>query len=78
MSNSKLSFALKDTRGKESTTLTFVVVAFIVVIVKYILAGFTIMGSTIPDMTGIEFAAAFGAVLSVWQYRETKAKAIDG
>lgn len=73
---SAMKFTLKDTRGKESTTLTFVVIAFLVVVIKFLLAGLTLFGKEIPPMTGIEFAAAFGAVLSVWQYRETKSKSI--
>ena len=73
-----IKLTLKDSRGKESTTLSFVVIAFLVVVVKFLLAGLTLFGKEIPLMTGSEFAFAFGAVLSVWQYRETKSKSIDG
>ena len=69
-------FTLKDTRGNESTTLTFVVIAFLVVVLKFLLAGLTIYGKAIPEMTGLEFAAAIGAVLSIWQYREVKSKSL--
>jgi len=70
-------FTLKDTRGKESTTLSFVVVAFVVVVIKFLLASLTIFGVEFPDMTGSEFGLAIGAVLAIWQYRETKAKSVE-
>ncbi len=75
---SAIKFTLKDTRGKESTTLSFVVIAFLVVVIKFLLAGLTLFGKEIPPMTGIEFAAGIGAVLSIWQYRETKSKLTGG
>lgn len=71
---SAIKFTMKDTRGNESTTLSFVVTAFLVVIVKFLFAGFSIMGSEVPAMSGNEFAMAIGAVLAIWQYRETKSK----
>ncbi len=69
---------LKDSRGKESTTLSFVVIAFLVVVIKFLFAGLSVFGSEVPAMSGYEFALAIGAVLSIWQYRETKSKTASG
>ncbi len=64
-----------DSRGKNSKTLTFVTIAFIVVIVKFVLAGLVIpVLGTVPVMGGGEFAAAIGAVLGIWTAREWKDK----
>lgn len=62
---------LKDTRGKESITLTLVVVSVVVVWVKFAFSGLTLgaMGA-LPPMDGIEFGTAIGALLGVWWGRE--------
>jgi len=70
-------FTLKDTRGKESTTLAFVVVSFVVVVIKFLLAGLTLFGMSVPEMSGTEFGIAITGILSIWQYREAKAKSFD-
>jgi len=64
-----------DSRNKESTTLLFVAVAFVVVIIKFVLAGLSLgVLGVVPAMSGGEFAMAVGAVLGVWLTREWKEK----
>lgn len=66
---------MKDSRGNPSITLTFVTVSLVVVLIKFILAGLTlpVLGE-VPPMTGMEFAAAAGAVLAIWWGREKTEK----
>lgn len=68
-------FAMKDSRGNRSITLTFVTVSLAVVLIKFALAGLQIgpLG-TVPPMSGTEFAAAAGAVLAIWWGREKTEK----
>lgn len=58
---------LKDSKGKESTTLTFVTVAFLAVLIKYLLGG--IYG---PEISTGEFGAAVTLILGIWLNREWK------
>ena len=57
---------IKDTRGRESITLTFCTLAFMVLLGKFLLAG--VMG--VPEMGAGEFGLAFAAVLAPWLHRE--------
>lgn len=67
-------FKIKDSRGRESTTLAFVTIGFLVVTVRFALAGLTLtLGGdelSFPSMTGGEYAMAAGAILAVWLGRE--------
>ncbi|MDH5185406.1 MAG: hypothetical protein OEX12_16120 [Gammaproteobacteria bacterium] len=66
---------LKDSRGHPSITLTFVAISLLVVLIKFILAGLTIPGlGEVPAMSGVDFAAAAGAVLGIWWAREKTEK----
>lgn len=66
---------LKDSRGNPSITLTFVTVSLVVVVVKFALAGLTLPGlGEVPAMSGVDFAAAAGAVLGIWWGREKTEK----
>lgn len=69
---------LKDTRGRESITLTLCVVAFSAILVKFVIAGMTI-GSlgTMPNMGAGEFGLAFAAVIAPWLHREYVEKKKD-
>ncbi len=72
-------FGLLDSRGKKSKTLAFVVVSWLVVVVKFLLAGVTVpVFGELPPMTGGEFAAAVAAVLGIWLGREWKDKEVSG
>ena len=64
-------FNLKDSRGKESTTLSFVTLSFFAIFVKFITAGVN-MGplGIMPPMTATEFGGAVGMVLLIWLGRE--------
>lgn len=62
---------IRDTRGRESTTLTFVFISWLAVLIKFIIAGFTlpVLGD-MPPMTAGEFGGATTAILAVWLGRE--------
>jgi len=64
-------FNLKDSRGKESTTLSFVTLSFFAIFIKFILAGVN-MGplGTMPAMSATEFAASVTVVMLIWLGRE--------
>ena len=67
--------AMKDSRGNPSITLTFVTVAFVLVLIKFALAGLELpVVGTMPPMSGMDFAAAAGAVLGIWWGREKTEK----
>lgn len=57
---------IRDTRGKPSITLTFVAMAWTVLIGKFAVAGFF----DVPAMSGMDFGTAFGAIGAVWWGRE--------
>ncbi len=60
-----------DARGKQSRTLFFVAVSWVVVLVKFAVAGVS-LGSlgVMPAMTATEFGAAVAAILAIWLGRE--------
>lgn len=62
---------IKDTRGRESITLTFVTIAIISLIGKFWIEGATLgpLG-TISTMSATEFGIAFAAILAPWLHRE--------
>lgn len=64
-------FNLKDSRGKESTTLSFVTLSFFAIFIKFILAGVNLGPLGImPPMTALEFGGATGMILGIWLGRE--------
>lgn len=66
---------LPSVRGKKSTTLPFVVISWAVLIYRFWFAGQDPLGiGEVPPMSGSEFAAAFAAILGIWQVREYNAK----
>lgn len=65
-----MNIRIKDSRGRESTTLTFVSIAFAVLVIKFAAAGITIGSIATPPMTGGEFAAAMAAIMATWLGRE--------
>lgn len=62
---------MKDTRGKKSWTLFFVLVSWSAVLIKFILAGVS-LGSLgiMPNITALEFGGAVTAILAPWIARE--------
>ena len=66
---------LKDSRGKESTTLTFVVISWLVVLIKYLVSGITLGPLGLQPIVGTgEFGAAVTLILAIWLGREWKDK----
>ena len=64
---------LKDTNGKESTTLSLVVVAYAALLLKFLVGGLDIFGlGTAPVIGAGEFGLAMTGLLGVWLNREWK------
>jgi urea transporter len=68
---------LKDSRGRESKTLTFVAVTWVVMVFKFAIAGLEYNGVTAPPMDVQSFGIAVAAVLAIWLGREWKQKDIE-
>lgn len=67
----KLGWMRLDSSGKESRTLFFVAASWLVVWLKFLLAGVTlpIIGQ-VPPMSATEFGSAVAFILAVWLGRE--------
>ena len=65
---------IKDSSGKKSVTMTAFVMGFIVCNVKLLVGGMTIGGLTINAFTGGEYAAAIGALGSIYVLRRNFGK----
>lgn len=64
-------FSLKDSRGRESTTLAFVSAAYAALLAKFVLAGATLpLFGTVPSMSATEFGLSVSGVLAIWLGRE--------
>ena len=63
------NFLITDTSGKKSLTATAFLLGFIVVNIKFLLSGIIIAGSTIPVLSGLEYAAAVGGLGAVYVLR---------
>lgn len=62
---------LKDTRGRESKTLSFVTLAFFALLFKFIGAGLDLpVIGEFPEMGAQEFGVAVAAILTIWIGRE--------
>lgn len=71
------SFLIKDTAGKKSLTATAFALGFLVVNLKFLLAGMTIKGITIAALSGVEYAAAIGGLGAVYVLRRNGGKEED-
>lgn len=70
---------LRDSRGRESTTLSLVVPAWFALLVKFILAGLTLpVVGVVPTMSATEFGLAMAGVLAIWLGREFNEKKGNG
>lgn len=70
---------LKDSRGRESTTLSLVVPAWFVLLVKFLLAGIKLpVVGLVPPMSATEFGLAVAGVLAIWLGREWTEKKGSG
>lgn len=66
---------MTDSRGHPSKTLTFVTVSWLAVLIRFLLGGLTLGNlGAMPPMSGMDFAAAVGAVLGIWWARERTEK----
>ena len=64
---------LIDSRGKESTTLTFVFVAFMAVFIKFLIGGMNLpVIGEMPVIGAGEFGLAVTGILAIWLNREWK------
>ena len=62
---------MKDGRGKKSKTLFFVSISWVVLVLKFLFAGVTLMTlGQIPPMTASEFGMAVAMILGIWLGRE--------
>jgi len=62
---------MTDANGKKSTTIFFVRLGGMAVIVKYIFASFAIpMLGVVPSMSTVDFGVGLTAILAIWQVRE--------
>jgi len=72
----KIKIYLRDPKnGKDSVTLTAFIVGFIVCLAKLALAGMTIYGTEFAPFSGVDFAAAVGALGAIYGYRKMTDKA---
>lgn len=61
---------IHDTRGKKSITLTFVVVSWSVLLVKFAIGGLETPFGSMPIIGANEFGIATGVILAIWLQRE--------
>ena len=61
---------LNDSRGRASHTLMFVVVALLVLIVKFAVSGLILFGYHAQEIAAQDFGIAFAAILAPWLGRE--------
>lgn len=72
-------FSLKDSRGRESTTLMFVALSWLAIWLKFVLAGATLpLFGLVPPMSATEFGLATAGVLAIWLGREWQDKKLIG
>ena len=55
---------------RESITLRLILIPFVLLNVKFLVAGLSIEGYTFPAMTAGEFGIAITAVMTIWLGRE--------
>lgn len=71
-----MKYFYTDTRGKQSKTLPLVYIAFTVATFRFLLAGVSGPWGTLPDFSGVDYAAAIVAILGIWTARESKEKSL--
>ena len=66
-----IKLSMKDSRGKESITLTMVVIGWAILCAKFLLSGVALPKLGVQQLiTPAEFGAAFALVLAPWIGRE--------
>lgn len=67
----KMTWMRIDGQGRESRTLFFVTLSWLVIWIKFVLAGLTLpMVGQVPHMTATEFGTSVAFVLGIWIGRE--------
>lgn len=67
----KMTWMRIDSSGRESRTLFFVTASWLVVWVKFLLAGVDLpFVGKVPPMTATEFGSAVAFILAIWLGRE--------
>lgn len=65
-----MNFCMKDSSGRESKTLFFVTISWLVLVLKFALAGwslkFQVIDIVFAPMTATEFGLAFAGVIGIW------------
>jgi len=61
---------LCDSRGKQSVTLFFVSVSWLVLIIKFVASGMETPFGLVPDMNAADFGLAAVGILGAWVGRE--------
>lgn len=69
---------LKDSSGKKSTTVTAFVLGFIVVNLKLLASGLTLVGYEMSAFSGGDYAAAIGALGAVYVMRRSTGNKYKG
>lgn len=64
-------FLLKDSSGNKSLTATVFVLGFLVVNLKLVFSGMTLMGVTLANFGGGDYAAAVGALGAIYVMRRS-------
>ena len=62
---------LRDTQGNKSVTVTAFVLGFVVVNLKLLASGLTLAGYEMSAFTGVDYAAAIGALGTVYVLRRS-------
>jgi hypothetical protein len=68
-------------KSRESTTLQLVIMGYLAILIKFVVADLTIAGLDFPGMTATEFGISGAAILAVWlqrEWREAKFKVPNG
>jgi hypothetical protein len=64
-----------DARGNQSKTLMFVSVSWLVVVIKFVIAGVNLgQFGIMPPMSAGEFGTAIALILAIWLGREWQEK----
>ena len=69
---------LKDTSGKKSVTVTAFVLGFITVNLKLLASGLTVGAYTMSTFTGVDYAAALGALGAIYVMRRATSTTQQG
>lgn len=61
---------MNDSRGKKSWTVLFVFITWMLINIKFMLAGLNLSWGTVPAMGITEYSTAFMMIMGIWLGRE--------